>query len=570
MAAGAEPVQGRPHAGPITLPLPPATGARTSGVPPLLRLQTIRSSLGMKLGLLLTAILVVSLAALVVVQRMQQQGMADLLTAEVRERSSTMEQAIELTARGLRDFVSDYAQWDDMVRFVENPDRAWAAINLDASLSHFDLTAVWVMRLDGSVAYATRGENTPTPPALPLAATTVRTQFTTAGQGTFFVQQPDRLVELCVAPIQPSADIHRVSQPRGWVIAERTWDKNQIALLAKLINCEGRITLPGRPLPRALPNEITLRHPLRGPDGVDVAEYVYTIRSAELEITSRHNRSTVFVLGGSGLLMGAIAIGALFRWVLRPLGAIGHSLAHNDPAPIGSLTLKKDEMGRLARLVETSFAQRAELERNIAERTRLGRDLHDGAIQTVYAAGMTLAGVRTSVRSNPDEAERAIDDIRAALNVTIRDLREFIGGLESEPGHHTRFGEAVRAIVTLMQGVRPMGFTLQIDDALAERLSDRVRLHLLQIIRECASNCVRHSQARNMEIVLRQEPDHAVLDILDDGEGIAAAPSNSQGRGLANLGERTRELGGVLRLESTPGKGLRLHLTFPCAASGGG
>lgn len=532
------------------------------------RLPSIRTNLGLKLSLLLTAILALSLAALLVVQQMQRHAMADLLTAETRERSGIMHQAIALTSRALHDFTGDYAQWDDMVKFVAQPDRAWAAINLDASLERFDLSAVWVLRVDGSVVYGTRGENQPAPPILPLNADAVQHLLRKVPDTTFFVQLPGRLVELCLAPIQPSEDTRRISAPQGWVLAERTWNATQVDLLSNLIHCEGRLVPPGRPLPGDLPNELTLRHPLPGPDGTAVADFVYTIRSSELEIASRYNRSTLLVLGANGLVMMAIAIGALHRWVLHPLGAIGDSLAHNDPSPIGSLARKEDEMGRLARLVETSFAQRAELERNIAERTRLGRELHDGAIQTVYAAGMTLAGVRASLRSDPAEAERAIDGIRTALNTTIRDLREFIGGLEPEPDRTTRFSEAARSIVTLMQGVRPIGFTLQIDDPLADRLGHQVRLHVLQMIRECASNCVRHSRARSMEIVLRQEADHAVLEIVDDGGGLAAKADSVHGRGLANLAERTRELGGVLRLQSIPGKGLRLHLAFPSAGTG--
>lgn len=525
--------------------------------------RSLPSSLGLKLGLLLAAILLLSLAALVTVQKTQHRAVADLLASETHERSSTLTEALELTTRPLKDFAGDYAQWDEMVRFVGNANREWAAINLDASIARFNLSAMWVLRVDGSLVYATRGEGIPDPPPLPLPTEILHRLLAGGAQQTFYFRLPDRLVELSLAPVQPSSDTRRVTKPLGWLLVEQTWDAARTRLLSRLIHCTGHPVPPGQPLPEEQPNEFTLRQPLLGLDGTAVADFVYTIRSNELEIIARSNRITTFLLGANGLIMMVLAIGALRRWVLGPLGAIRDSLASNDRVPVATLTRRTDLMGQLARLVESSFTQRAELERGIAERARLGRELHDGVIQTVYATGMNLAGIRGVMRTDPAEAERMIDGARAALNTTIRDLREFIGGLEAEVGPKTRFSDDVRSIVNLMQSVRPIGFTLQIDDALAERLGPPVRLHVLQIIREGVSNCARHSQARTVDVLLRAEEARALLEICDDGGGLAPGSNTGEGRGLANLADRTRELGGVLRLESIPSKGLRLVLSFP-------
>jgi signal transduction histidine kinase len=185
----------------------------------------------------------------------------------------------------------------------------------------------------------------------------------------------------------------------------------------------------------------------------------------------------------------------------------------------------------------------------------------------VYAAGMSLSGARVLLRQDPAAAEQAIDAIRAALNTTIRDLRTFLEGIEPEPPPHSAFSAGVRSILALLQGVRPIDTTLKIDDTLAEQLPARVRLHLLQIIRETASNCARHSQARSLQIVLQREHEFAKLEISDDGVGLTPSAEPGPGRGLANLADRSKELGGTLQIDSAPGQGLRVQLTFACPGS---
>ncbi len=110
----------------------------------------------------------------------------------------------------------------------------------------------------------------------------------------------------------------------------------------------------------------------------------------------------------------------------------------------------RSEINTLASLAKTSVAQGEELNRerdvrrraeedaqlkqqlltqSLDEKIRLGRDLHDGIIQSLYAVGLTLETVRALVKSNPAEADRQLEHTRAGLNETIRDVRAYITGL---------------------------------------------------------------------------------------------------------------------------------------------
>jgi len=517
----------------------------------------------MKLALLVVAIFSFATAALLLIQRTQRQSMADLLDSETRERSTMLVSVIELMGQALRDFTQDYAQWDDMVQFVRRPRSEWAAINLDASLEKFRVSAAWVLRTDGSLVYATSGENNAPRPSVPLPDAVLQPLLHGPESRTFFVQQPGRLVELCLAPVQPSDDTKRQTTPRGWLLAEYTWDAAHLALLGNLLQCEVTLAAPGASLPPSGPTQVSLRRPLAGADGRTVADLVYTIRSRELEIVARHHGTQFWLFVVTCLTAGVVAVTFLHLWVMHPLRAIGESLARAEPGPILPLVAQRDELGRVAQLVQTSFAQRAELEAMLTERVRLGRELHDGVIQTVYAAGMNLTGARAVLRHDPAAAERILDDTHAELNHTIRELRSFIAGLEPEPSGQRPFRGAIQSIVTLMQGVRPLACTLELDDALALKLSGSERLHLLHIVREAVSNSVRHSQSRQLRIALRPETASAVLEITDDGAGLDPLTQGERGRGLSNLAARAQELGGSFELDSNPGKGLRVRVVFP-------
>ncbi len=519
----------------------------------------------MKFTLLVAAIFGFAIVTVLLIQRTQRQSMTDLLESETRERSEMLASVIGLMSQSLRDFAQDYAQWDDMVQFIQQPRQQWAAINLDASLENFKVNAAWVLRPDGSLVYATSGEGPVPRPPLPLPEAVLRPLLQGPESRFFFVRHAGRVAELCLAPVQPSEDTKRETTPRGWLLAEHTWDGPRLQLLSNLLQCEATLAAPRAPLPAPGATQVSLRRPLLGADGTAVADLVYTIRSRELEIVGHHHRTQFWLFVLASLTAGIVALAFLHGWVMRPLRDIGESLALAQVEPIRPLLAWRDELGRVAQLVETSFTQRAELEAMLNERVRLGRELHDGVIQTVYAAGMNLTGAKAILRRAPAEAERILDDTHAELNTTIRELRSFIAGLEPEPTHERSFREALQSIVSLMQGVRPLECAVDLDDALAARLSGSERLHLLHIAREAISNTVRHSQARRLQIALRREPEGAVLEITDDGAGIDPLVQGERGRGLANLAARARELGGTFHLDSKPKLGLKVRVVFPLA-----
>jgi signal transduction histidine kinase len=533
-----------------------ACGVRTS--------TDARSSLSVKFAVLVAAIFGVFLITLLLVQRTQRRSLAELLESETKERSGMLTRVLELTSRPLHDFAYDYSQWDDMLAFVKAPQRDWAAINIDASLKNFDISAAWVLRVDGSIVYSSTGENREAPPPpFPLSPAQLQPLLEAGDATEFFVGTPEALLEICLAPVLPSSDTARAGKAQGWLFAARPWDKEQLRLLGDVLQCEASLAAPGRQPRAAAPNEIVLRYPLLGPADEPVADLVYAIRSAELEIVARDQALEFGLLAAALFTASIAAVSFVYRTIVSPLRTVGKSMEAGDPGLLHGLLERSDEIGHVAQAVKHSFAQREELQSLMEQRIRLGRELHDGVIQTVFAAGMSLAGARATLRQKPDVAEQIIEDTRNELNATIRTLRDFINGLEPEPLQRRTFRESVQSIASLMQGVRTFEMRLEIDDEVGGTLNASQRLHLLQITREAVSNSVRHGRADNVTVRLAREGVRRVLEIVDDGVGIEESPTSAGGRGLLNLSARARELGGELRMLAGKSGGVRVRLEMP-------
>jgi signal transduction histidine kinase len=246
------------------------------------------------------------------------------------------------------------------------------------------------------------------------------------------------------------------------------------------------------------------------------------------------------------------------------------------------------ELGALARLAESSVAQGEELTRerdvrrraeedarlkqqlltqSLDERVHLGRDLHDGIIQSLYAAGLTLESVRALLHSDPAEAERRLETTRASLNATIREVRARIVGLAPENLRRTGFANALESLVTELRAGRETEFELAIDDDAAATLSPDQSVEVLQIAREAVSNALRHGQAARITVRLHAGDRELALLVQDNGRGFEPAHGRDGGHGLGNMRARAEQLGATLQFTSRPGAGTRVLLTVPILVS---
>ena len=200
----------------------------------------------------------------------------------------------------------------------------------------------------------------------------------------------------------------------------------------------------------------------------------------------------------------------------------------------------------------------------VAERDRIGRDLHDGIIQSLYAVSLSLEDVPEIMVSSPGEAEDRVDVAIDSLQASIRELRNFIYGLRPE----TLDGSDVAAgIVTLTEQFGHntlIEVERDVDIEAARELTIEQGAELLKLVREALSNAARHSKARRLMVTLGRTDGHLTLAVADDGVGFdASAPVSAGHDGLGNMRARAEAIGATMVVESGAGEGTRIIVEWP-------
>jgi signal transduction histidine kinase len=214
----------------------------------------------------------------------------------------------------------------------------------------------------------------------------------------------------------------------------------------------------------------------------------------------------------------------------------------------------------------------------VEERERIGKDLHDGIIQAIYAVGLSLEDVPELVEEDEGrlEAVARVDRAIDSLNLVIADIRSYILRLRPAVGGDE---DPVEGLARLAEelGMNAV-IDLEVDlDGGAETLRayppDR-RSDVLFIVREALSNVARHSGATRTALILARDEDDLVLCVEDNGRGFD--PANIPGpdalgrhQGLTNMRDRAVGMGGTFAVERPDGPGTRIIVRVPAPTSAG-
>jgi signal transduction histidine kinase len=264
-----------------------------------------------------------------------------------------------------------------------------------------------------------------------------------------------------------------------------------------------------------------------------------------------------------------VHIGLSLGATLGPLVGAGVAVA----VGLGYRALLREAAERQS-LIEDLLATRAELASAardagaLAERERLAREIHDTVAQGLSSIQLLLHAVESRVADPEalDHLRLARDTASANLQETRRFIRELTPpALDSQtlPGALSRLAASVER--TLSGGDRITRVSLHVTgDPVA--LPMPLETTLLRIAQGSLANVAQHAGAGRAEVTLSYMSDEVTLDIVDDGSGFAAADAASQNPdsfGLVAIRQRVEQLGGSFVLESAPGQGTAVAVTFP-------
>lgn len=296
-----------------------------------------------------------------------------------------------------------------------------------------------------------------------------------------------------------------------------------------------------------------------------VVEVARTLLDAEVAVVS------LSVDGGTvtAAVSGELSDG-LETPVAAPLSGAGGELGSLCVRYCGSRVMLADEREFLAALADQAAlaVEKARLQEQVRalaaleERERIAADLHDGIIQSLYATGLGLEACIALVAEDRAEASARLREIVERIDTVVRDVRNYVVGLSPEALHGKSLGDALSDLGRDLElnGLASVGVT--VEPGTSGDLSPDATRELFLIGREALANVVKHAPGARAAVRLARTDGGLSLSVEDDGAGFEAAVPSS-GRGLRNIEERARRLGGGARIETAPGQGTRVTVNVP-------
>ena len=189
----------------------------------------------------------------------------------------------------------------------------------------------------------------------------------------------------------------------------------------------------------------------------------------------------------------------------------------------------------------------------LAERERIGRDLHDLLGHTLSVIAIKSELARKLIDRDLDAARGEIAEVERVARDSLAQVRNAVAGIRS-----TALAAEIAAAKALLEA---QGLKVRIESENVKLPQDRETVLALSL-REAATNVRRHSGAKDVTIRVRREDAEVIVEVVDDGRGGRIVPGN----GLNGMRERLDTVGGSLSLLTNPDGGTLLRATVPVAA----
>lgn len=211
----------------------------------------------------------------------------------------------------------------------------------------------------------------------------------------------------------------------------------------------------------------------------------------------------------------------------------------------------------------TAFkARERRLYQLLEDRSRLGRDLHDGILQSLYALGLSIESSHRLRHTSNNEYDVYPPKIIEQINQLIHEVRGMIRELESDTLREFDLPSELNTLRTTYAQTGCMDVKVDLQRNAIEVLTHEEEREILNITREALSNCARHAHATQAVVSIRIRDTRVRVSIQDNGIGFDPSSEPSRGYGLTNMETRAKKLGGTLQVQSKVGKGTQVTAEF--------
>jgi signal transduction histidine kinase len=196
-----------------------------------------------------------------------------------------------------------------------------------------------------------------------------------------------------------------------------------------------------------------------------------------------------------------------------------------------------------------------------AERNRIARELHDGTLQDIVYA---LQEVQVMQVMAGDGGDASLEDTAEALRRSVEGLRGAIFELRLEDALDRSIVASLESLIDLNRRMARERYDIElvVGDGFPTHLSERTGQEITRLVQEALTNVRRHAGAGHVRVELGTDGTLAFVEVSDDGRGFDPQSAET-GIGRQSMGQRARELGGQLDVQSAPGEGARIRFSVP-------
>jgi len=198
----------------------------------------------------------------------------------------------------------------------------------------------------------------------------------------------------------------------------------------------------------------------------------------------------------------------------------------------------------------------------LEERHRIGMDLHDGAIQSLYGISLQMEAAADRAATAPAETRDALHRLVDVLNASIADLRGYVLGLRPIRGSDRPLSESLPSLADQVGRNALLDVTIEVPTDTDRGLDREAREAIFYVAADALGNVARHARARRVSVRIESEDGAVALEVRDDGVGFDPERVHG-GLGLRNMRERAFSLGGRLEISGRPGEGTLVRFVLP-------
>ena len=247
------------------------------------------------------------------------------------------------------------------------------------------------------------------------------------------------------------------------------------------------------------------------------------------------------------------------------MGVLSVTTRHKDPLDERSLQLLIAVCNWAGLAIENArLHNNARRLAVLEERDRIGMDLHDGIIQSVYGVGLSLESALHTIEENPQEAKERVQNAITGLNQAIRDIRTYILDLRPRQLGNDGLMNGLKRLVTEYRANTFSEVQLTGPENDLKDLPHSHSLALFHICQEALANAAKHAKAKNVQVSVLVTNERVLIEVHDDGRGFDMDKmTETIGHGLANMQTRARAVGGEADISAAVGEGTTVLAWVP-------